>query len=97
MTAMLQATAARRLVKELRSRRHLEATDEALVSLVVGLAAAVDGFPENAALWRQYREAEADLRRVGAGDPGVIEALIAELNTADSDAGATPVRDAAEG
>jgi hypothetical protein len=47
---------------------HLEGTDEALVALARGLAAAVDAEPGNAALWREYRAAVAALSELGADD-----------------------------
>jgi len=70
----------------------LEPVDGALVNAFLGLADAVDAAPENAALWRQYREAEADVRRVGvAHDPDAVQALLDQI------AGAAPVRDPSEG
>lgn len=44
----------------------LDETDEALVALARGLAAAVDAAPENAALWREYRAAVTALGERGA-------------------------------
>ncbi len=73
-------TAARATVRELRRCGRLEPVDDALVTLVVGLAAAVDVEPANAALWREYRAAEADLRKVGdRGDPDAVQALLDAL------------------
>jgi hypothetical protein len=45
----------------------LRDTDEALVALARGLAAAVDAEPSNAALWREYRAAVASLQAAAAG------------------------------
>lgn len=47
----------------------LEDDDAALVALTRGLAAAVDADPDNAALWREYRAALAELTAIGAEDP----------------------------
>jgi len=75
-----QLTAARATVRELRRLGRLEPVDDAVVTVVLGLAAAVDASPDNAALWRQYREAVADLRGVGSdGDPDAVQALLDAL------------------
>jgi hypothetical protein len=58
----LQAT-----LTALRAARRLEETDEALVALAEGLAAAVDADPSNAALWREYRAAVTALSQCGQG------------------------------
>lgn len=52
-----------RTIKAMAGR--LGETNEALVALARGLAAAVDSAPENAALWREYRAAVTALSEVG--------------------------------
>lgn len=47
----------------LRKLGRVEALDAAQVQLVASLAAAVDADPQSSGLWRQYREALADLLR----------------------------------
>jgi len=56
------------LVEALYSLGRLEKVDSARVEIARLLAKAVDENPENANLWRQYREAEDVLRTVGADD-----------------------------
>lgn len=53
-----------RTIKAMAER--LDESDEALMALARGLAAAVDAAPENAALWREYRAAVAALTEAGA-------------------------------
>ncbi len=78
--ARKQLTEARATVRELRRLGRLEPVDDAVVTVVLGLAAAVDANPGNAMLWSQYRGAVALLRGVGSdGDPDAVQALIDEL------------------
>ena len=64
-------------LKELRRLGRLEKIDAAAVQALRSMAAALDGNPENAALWRQYREA---LRELTADDDhGSADAALAEL------------------
>lgn len=81
---MTQLAAAMTTVHQLRDLGRIESVDEALVAAALGLAAAVDAAPDNAALWRQYRGAVADLRGVGSdGDPDAVQALLDELRGAE--------------
>lgn len=48
---------------ELQKLGRIEALDAAQVQLVASLASAVDSDPLSSGLWRQYREALADLLR----------------------------------
>ncbi len=52
-----------RTIKAMAGR--LDDTNEALLALARGLAAAVDVDPDNAALWREYRAAVTALSEVG--------------------------------
>lgn len=81
MADRTQLTAARATVRELRRLGRLEPVDDAVETVVLGLAAAVDAAPGNAMLWSQYRGAVAVLREVGVtdGDPDAVQALIDEL------------------
>lgn len=45
----------------------LAEVDDAVITMVEGLAAAVDVDPKNAALWREYRAALQTLREAAAG------------------------------
>lgn len=62
--------------------------DRALVVLVGSLADAVDESPGNAQLWRQYRDALADLVKVEDDGDSSLDVALAALR------GATPVGDA---
>lgn len=55
-----------RTLKALGAAGRLDDTDQALVALARGLAAAVDAEPENAALWREYRAALVALSTTGS-------------------------------
>jgi hypothetical protein len=64
-------------LKELRRLGRLEKIDAAAVQAVRSMAAALDGDPGNAALWRQYREA---LRELTADDDhGSVDSALADL------------------
>ena len=64
-------------LKELRRRGRIEKIDAAAVQALKSMAAALDGDPANAALWRQYREA---LRELTADDDnGSVDAALADL------------------
>lgn len=62
------ATGLERTIKAMAAQ--LDDTNEALVALARGLAAAVDAAPDNAALWREYRAAVTALMEVGS-DGGI--------------------------
>ena len=64
-------------LKELRRLGRIEKIDAAAVQAVRSMAAALDGDPGNAALWRQYREA---LRELTADDDnGSVDSALADL------------------
>lgn len=63
-----------RTLKHLREMGRLETVDSARVQMVRTMARALDENPQNAALWRQYREALRDLTR-GESDGGLDDAL----------------------
>jgi hypothetical protein len=63
-------------LSELVKLGHIEPLDAAQVQLVRSLAAAVDDDPGSSGLWRQYREALADLLRADDdADQELAEAL----------------------
>ena len=66
---MGQFEAAQEAVEAVRKLGVLEPEDGAILQMVVGLAAAVEADPGNASLWREYRGALNDLRKI-AGDGG---------------------------
>ena len=68
-------------LKALRAAGRLEPVDAAHEQLVRSLADAVDASPENAALWKQYREALADMRKP-EDDDGGLEAALASIRGA---------------
>lgn len=76
---MKNTTAARRTIASLRDTGRLELADEALVQLVLSLAAAVDNNPDSAPLWREYRAAVQTLRSASECDPDTFGDLIAGL------------------
>ncbi len=76
------------LIDTLWNMGRLEKIDAARIEICRLLADAVDANPENANLWRQYREAEEVLRSVGAKDVEDFNAVIASI-WSDS-----PLRDA---
>ena len=81
------------LVKALRDLGRLEDVDAPLVTAARSLADIVDGPDEpDAALWRQYRQAVADLREVGAddGSSDAIGDLLAELRRRPAEVGDPP-------
>ncbi len=55
-----------RTLKALKPRLPPDA--EALIAAARGLAIAVDGAPDNASLWREYRAAIAELIEAGVND-----------------------------
>jgi hypothetical protein len=62
-------------------------SDAALLTGFLNLAAAVDVNPTNAALWGQYRAAEATIREaVSSGDDDDFSRLMAELSADVRDA-----------
>jgi hypothetical protein len=62
----------------------IDPIDAARVALVKGLAAAVDCDPLNASLWKQYREALADLLETEATD-GTDSLYAALRDTSDAE------------
>lgn len=69
-------TALNATLTELHRLGRIETLDAAQVQLVRSLAAAVDADPASAGLWRQYREALADLLRADEdADQELAEAL----------------------
>jgi hypothetical protein len=67
------------LIETLFALGRLEKVDSARVEICRLLARAVDEHPENANLWRQYREAEDILRQVGANDVEDFNEVIASI------------------
>ena len=67
------------LIETLHALGRLEKVDSARVEICRLLARAVDEHPENANLWRQYREAEDILRQVGANDVEDFNEVIASI------------------
>ena len=67
------------LIEALFTLGRLEKVDSARVEICRLLARAVDEHPENANLWRQYREAEDVLRQVGANDVEDFNEVIASI------------------
>ena len=86
--------AAATMIAALRALGRIEPIDEALVETVVTLAAAIDGAPENASLWREYRSAITDLRNVGGTNEqgNEIEKLIEAIRGGAEVRDATPAR-----
>ena len=65
---------------------HFTGVAEALIVSFVMLAEAVDSDPTNAALWGQYRAAEAAVREVATGgDDDEFSRLMAKLSAAVRD------------
>lgn len=84
MTNLEAATA---VVDILADMGRIEPLDAAAAQAVLSLAAAVDAQPQNAPLWRQYRDALTDLLKVDDdADDGLAAALAALRST-------TPVGD----
>lgn len=52
---------------------------DALVAYCLGLAEAIDGHPDRASLWREYRPALELLARVGEGSEDDGQAALLEL------------------
>jgi len=67
------------LIEALYSLGRLEKVDSARVEICRLLARAVDENPENANLWRQYRESENVLRIIGAKDVEDFNSVIAGI------------------
>ena len=67
--------AANATVKALEGAHKVGDSDRARVEMFLALADAVDECPDNAALWRQYREAEITLREAVDDDAGLAEFL----------------------
>ena len=59
----------------------LDDVDAALVATAQSLADAVDGQPDNASLWREYRACLADLRGVGGEVDDEFFSTLASLRT----------------
>ncbi len=77
------------LVAYLRGEGRIPEGGGALVQIVLSLAEAVDGSPENASLWREYRQAEESLRALTESGGSEFDDLIAALR--DSADGAADV------
>jgi hypothetical protein len=71
------ASAVEVTLTELERMGRLEEVDAAQVAALRSLAQAVDWWPDNAQLWRQYREALADLTH--DDDDGELDELLAEI------------------
>ena len=67
------------LIESLYRLGRLEKVDSARVEIARLLARSVDSNPENANLWRQYREAEEALRTVGSDDVEDFNQVIASI------------------
>jgi len=67
------------LIEALFRLGRLEKVDSARVEIARLLARSVDANPENANLWRQYREAEDALRTVGSDDVEDFNQVIASI------------------
>jgi uncharacterized protein YyaL (SSP411 family) len=67
------------LIETLYLLGRLEKVDSARVEIARLLARSVDSNPENANLWRQYREAEEALRTVGSDDVEDFNQVIASI------------------
>jgi hypothetical protein len=77
--------AALRTVEELRRLDLLTASDDARVAAFLSLARAVDEAPSNAALWREYRAAEENLRDDDDGPVDEFAALLGRLSATVGD------------
>lgn len=70
-----------RTLTRLTETGHIEADiDDAAVQALRSMAAALDDEPSNAALWRQYRDALAEVRRVDSDADAGLAAAYAEIN-----------------
>lgn len=65
--------AANATIKSLEASGRITDADLARVEMLRALADAVDAIPDNAALWRQYREAEITLREAVDDNEGLAE------------------------
>jgi hypothetical protein len=74
------AEAVEATIEQLHHAGRLEKIDSATVEIARLLAAAVDASPENANLWRQYREAVLELRHVGVNDADDFEDIIEAIH-----------------
>lgn len=75
------AAALERTLKRLKDAGHIEdGIDDAAVQALRSMAAALDEEPANAALWRQYRDALAEVRRVDSDADAGLAAAYAEIN-----------------
>lgn len=72
--------AANATVKTLGAAHKIADADRARVETFLALADAVDECPDNAALWRQYREAEITLREA-VDDGDELAELLAGLSS----------------
>lgn len=70
---------AQNLVAELRKSERIPADGVALVQIVLSLAEACDSDPQNASLWREYRQAEQALRELTGPEETEFDALVAAL------------------
>lgn len=82
---MTNSEAASATINAMRETGLIESSDEALVTSVASLAAAVDSDPGNASMWAQYLKALSDLRELSDGGVDSFEELVSWLRT--------PIRD----
>ena len=71
-----------KVVDALKDAGRVEDVDDAKVVTFLSLAQSVDRWPNDAALWGQYRQAEATVQKMGAGEVDEVQALIDEINAA---------------
>lgn len=80
-----------RTIAQLRELGRLEKIDAARVQMVRTMARALDENPQNAALWRQYREALSDVLEADDDADSSLAAALAQIR------GATEVGDSSTG
>ncbi len=61
-----QSAAVRKTIDALKAEGRIGEVDQAVVAMAQGLAAAVDAEPENAALWREFRQTLVALAAAGS-------------------------------
>lgn len=74
--------AAERFLVELRKQGRLEPVDVARIQTIRGLADALDADPQNAQMWKQYREATEALLRQDDDVNDALEKALADLRSA---------------
>ena len=73
--------AAETTIKAMRTAGLLEDVDAARIETLRTLATVLDGQPDNASLWREYRAAEQALRSNTRDEPDDFAALLADLSS----------------